>query len=168
MFHPGPKPIIPTIIKARVPAWVLVATLTAQFVFNVVNDSNEPKCRLEIEHPHYSTFLAKERSINAIKLNMKSVCTVPQLETILTAKIIVYESGRSIQIYESQPTKRLAMKSDPTRAHFLEFWVSCRHGEIRLYRGVANGYVNLKNRTTVPVSGTSNKFTTVKCGSSAK
>ena len=44
MFQPIPKTLIPTLIKARVPVWLLVGALAAQYAINkgVISDPAAP------------------------------------------------------------------------------------------------------------------------------
>lgn len=42
MFQPIPKPLIPAVIKARVPVWLLVVALATQYAINSTNKQVNP------------------------------------------------------------------------------------------------------------------------------
>jgi hypothetical protein len=125
MFLPRPVPILPTLIKARVPVWVLAAAIVAQAAINTIRKPDEPACTLKLERLHHSTHVSERTGKDAVKLNITSECTSEQLNTQLTAEIFSLRNGREISIYSSDPTLEVADKKDPRKAIFLNFWVQC-------------------------------------------
>ncbi len=47
----------------------------------------KPECRLEVDDAHISTTLSKHRKINAVKVNVKSICNVSQSQVLITLEI---------------------------------------------------------------------------------
>jgi len=56
MFQPNPKPLIPKLIKARVPVWLLVGALAVQYAVNNVAEQKDPNCRINVQRVHQSTY----------------------------------------------------------------------------------------------------------------
>ena len=86
MFQPIPKPLIPAIIKARVPVWLLVGALAAQYAINSINKPSEPNCRINVQRVHQSTYSLEFQKLSEAKLKISTLCDVPQAYTSLTAK----------------------------------------------------------------------------------
>lgn len=86
MFHPIPKPLIPTIIKARVSVWLLVGVLAAQFVINSTTQQIEPNCRINVQRVHQSTYSIEFQNLSEAKIKISTLCDVPQAYTSLTVK----------------------------------------------------------------------------------
>lgn len=145
------------------PPWVLAVVIAAQFAFAQVGSSPEPSCSLKFERIHYSTSVKRDRGVDAVKLNIKSICTIPQRHTDLTARMYLLKDGESRQIYESLLTRVTANPHRPKEAEFLEFWFPCKKGDVLQIRGTADGVTKLANSKTVPVSDFSGKFSPVLC-----
>jgi len=62
MFQPNPKPLIPKLIKARVPVWLLVGALAVQYAVNNVAEQ-----KTLIAESTYKEFISQ-----LIHLNIKS------------------------------------------------------------------------------------------------
>ena len=86
MFQPIPKPLIPAVIKARVPVWLLVVALAAQFAINSTNKPIEPNCRMNVQRVHQSTYSFEFQKLCEAKLKISTLCDVPQAYTSLSAK----------------------------------------------------------------------------------
>lgn len=84
MFQPIAKPIISTIIKTRVPVWLLVGALAAQFVINSANQQIEPNCRINVQRVHQSTYSLEFQNLSEAKIKISTLCDVPQAYTSLT------------------------------------------------------------------------------------
>lgn len=168
MFQPKPVPILPKLVKARVPVWVLAAALVAQAAIVAIGKPDEPSCFLKLQRLHHSTSVNETRGINAIKLNATSECTKEQLETRLTVRIYSLIRGKETIIFESDPTLQIADKKDRTKAYFLDFWVECKKGSTLSYRASAEGSVLLQSRNNVRISEDTGKYLAVKCESKAK
>lgn len=168
MFLPRPAPILPKLIKARVPVWVLAAVIIAQAAINTVGKPDEPMCSLKLERLHHSTSVNEKTGKDAIKLNITSECTSEQLKTQLTVEIFTLRNGREVSIYTSDPAIQIADKKNRKKAIFLDFWVECIPGRTELYRGIANGIATLQDGRNIPVSGNTGNYLAVKCQSKAK
>lgn len=168
MFLPRPAPILPKLIKARVPVWVLAAVIIAQAAINTVGKPDEPMCSLKLERLHHSTSVNEKTGKDAIKLNITTECTSEQLKTQLTVEILTLRNGREVSIYTSDPAIQIADKKNRKKAIFLDFWVECIPGRTELYRGIANGIATLQDGRNIPVSGNTGNYLAVKCQSKAK
>ncbi len=168
MFQPNPKPLIPLIIKARVPGWLLVAAIVAQYAITAAKRPEEPSCLLNLERVHHSTSVNERVGKDAVKLNITSECTQEQIQTQLSTKIFSLRNGKEVTIYHSDPTVQFADKRDGRKAYFLDFWVECKRGSVEMYRGSAEGIALLKNNWQLQVSGNTGNYLAVKCESKAK
>mgnify|MGYP000069396680 CR=1 FL=1 len=165
MFQPKPTQILTTLIKARVPVWVLAGAIIAQAAIAAIDKPTEPVCFLKLERLHHSTSVYKKTGKDAIKLNVTSECTDVQRYTQLTAEIYSLRNGSDVNIYSSEPTLQIADKKNHREAYFLNFWVGCSKGTTEMYRGSASGSATLQDGRVIPVSGNTGKYLTVKCES---
>ena len=168
MFQPKPTQILTTLIKARIPVWVLAGALVAQAAIAAIGKPDEPICSLKLERLHHSTSISEKAGKDANKLNITSECTSEQRNTLLTSQIYSLRKGSEVLVYSSQPTLQIADKKDRRKAFFLDFWVECKKGTTELYRGSAQGSAILQDGRNVDVSGNTGKFLAVTCLSKAK
>jgi hypothetical protein len=116
-----------------------------------------------VERPHHSTYLKEFKKIDAIKLNISSFCTVPQLYTQITSRIQKIENNREVTAHAFGVT-RVSSDSKTTYAvQFRNLFVNCRFGRSVQYLGIAEGYVLLRNGQKYPVSGSSSIFVAAPC-----
>lgn len=165
---PKPDTIISTIVKSRVPGWVLVAAVVAQFEINQATQPQEPTCELTYEHPHYSTSLQESLSEDAIKFNITSKCTENQTHTELMVTISTVSKGGQEIKFKSNLVQQDASKKDRTEAHFLEFWVPCKRGKFMNYVSNAHGNVLLQSGKRISVSNSIDKPLAILCDPKAK
>lgn len=85
MFQPILKPLVPAVIKARVPIWLLVVALATQYAINSTNKPSEPNCRINVQRVHQSTYSLEFQKLSEAKLKISTLCDVPQAYTSLTA-----------------------------------------------------------------------------------
>lgn len=168
MFQPKPVPILPKLVKARVPVWVLAAALVAQAAIVAIGKPDDPSCALKFQQIHYSTSVKRNKNIDSVKLNITSKCTGPQKSTRLKARIFAKKNGTIVPIYESAVTVQRADPNNLNEAEFLDFWVECKKNSKVEYQGDASGEVLLSNGTTAPVSGSTVEFSPVLCNFKAK
>ena len=165
---PEPDKIISTIVKSRVPGWVLVAAVVAQFAINQATQPHEPSCELKYEHPHYSTSLQESIGEDAIKFNITSKCTENQTHTQLMVTISTVSKGRQKIQFTSNLVQQDASKKDRTEAHFLEFWVPCKREKFMNYISSASGNVLLQSGKRVSVSKSIDSPLAILCKPRAK
>jgi hypothetical protein len=165
---PKPDRIISTIVKSRVPGWVLVAAVVAQFAINQATQPDEPSCELKYEHPHYSTSLQESIGEDAIKFNITSKCTENQIHTELMITISTVSKGGQEIKFKSNLVQQDASKKDRTQAHFLEFWVPCKRGKFMSYVSHADGNVLLQTGKRMPVFNSIDKPLAILCEPKAK
>lgn len=99
-----PKPVISILSKPMTPPWVLAVVIVSQIVFTQIGKESSPVCILKFERLHYSTSVKRNLGLDAIKMNIKSICTVPQRRTELTATIEVLAKGNPKNYFTSRLT----------------------------------------------------------------
>jgi len=152
----------------KIPSIAVIGLMVAEFVIlNIVN-APEPHCTLNVEKPHYSTFLKETRNIDAIKLNITSECNVPQDYTEVESSIRKLENGRQVVVYTSGLERREPLKNNPEVAEFRDLFALCRLGKSVSYAGSASGIVYLKGGRTIPVKDNSGIFRVVNCAIGAQ
>jgi hypothetical protein len=155
-----PKPIL---LMPKVPSLLVVGLLAAQFLILQVTHSPEPNCTLNIERPHYSTSLNEDQNINAIKLNIMSICNVPQKYTQLSADIQMIQNNREITAYSFENRRRNSTIKTPNVVTFKDLFAPCKKGLSTSYRGIAQGYVYLESGKKLTVKGDSGNFVATGC-----
>lgn len=163
-----PKPLIPIFTKPMTPPWVLALVIVSQFAFSQTGNDSKPTCYLKFERLHYSTSVKRSLGLDAIKLNVKSICTAPQQSTQLTASMQILVNGQPSNFYTSSLTTTKSGIKDPNEAEFLDFWEPCEKGQSLIIKAGAHGVVLLKNGAEVPISDYTGKFSTVLCDFPAK
>lgn len=163
-----PKPLIPIFTKPMTPPWVLALVIASQLAFSHIGSDSKPTCHLKFERVHYSTSVKRSLGLDAIKLNVKSVCTTPQRYTQLTASMQVLKNGQLSNFYTSALTTTKSDSRNPNEAEFLDFWERCEKGQSLKIAVGAHGVVFLKNGQEVPISDYTGKFSTVLCDFPAK
>ena len=139
----------------------MIGLLAAQFLFFGGEGGPEPECILAVEHPHLSTSLKETLGISVIKLNITSICNVPQIHTRIASKILKAENSQE-SVAHVFPIVASTSKL-PQTAFFKNIFIQCFPGVKASYRGFATGTVKLKNGKEVSVSGSSEKFVAVNC-----
>lgn len=169
MFQPIPKPLIPTIIKARVPVWLLVGALAAQFVINAANKQIDPNCSINVQRVHQSTYSLEFQKLSEAKLKISTVCDVPQAYTSLTAKIEEVLPNRGNNVVKIFP--KIVARPKPGRENYVlieNLTVPCNGKGQAEYLGQAFGQVHLKDNRTVNISGDSDIPMLLNCRISAR
>jgi len=151
------------LLAPKIPSLAVVGLLAAQFFILQSFEGTEPKCTLNVERPHYSTSLFENQNIDAIKLNISSICNVSQKYTQLSASIQKIQNNREITAYSFVNQRRSPTTKSPNVASFRELFGPCRKGISAAYRGTAKGYVYLENGKKLAVEGNSGKFVAAGC-----
>ncbi len=150
------------------PPWVLALVLATQLTINYVGSGSNPSCTLNVQRPHHSTYLVEHKNADAIKVNVKSKCTVPQISTTISAEIYELRGNQSIKVFSVKNQTAFADKRDPTESIFQNFSFVCQTGRTGLYLGSASGSVLLTNGKTIQVSGNSGNYHPEICENTAK
>jgi hypothetical protein len=158
----------PNLILPKIPSLLVAGLLAAQYLFLGSGNSPEPKCSLNIERPHYSSYLNEYKKIDAIKLNITATCNAPQKYTELVASIQKIENSRQAMAYKFERTRRFSTVDSSHIVIFENLFATCLKGVDVPYSGEAKGYVYLQNGQKYPVEGTSRKFMVVSCQIVAK
>jgi len=169
MFQPIPKPLIPAIIKARVPVWLLVGALVAQYAINTINKPSDPNCRINVQRVHQSTYSLEFQKLSEVKLKISTLCDVPQAYTSLTAKIeeVLPNHGKKV----AKVISNIIARPRPDSENYVlieNLTVPCNGKGKAEYLGQAQGQVHLKDGRIIDVSGTSDKSNPLNCRISAK
>jgi hypothetical protein len=151
------------LLVPKIPSIAVVGLLAAQFLILQSIGGTEPKCTLNVERPHYSTSLSENQNIDAIKLNITSICNVSQKYTQLSASIQKIKNNREITAYSFVNERRSSTTKSPNVASFKELFGPCQKGVSAAYRGTAQGYVYLENGKKLAVKGDSGKFVAAGC-----
>lgn len=168
MFQPKPINLIPKLIQAKVPVWLVAAIVAVDIVVVQVGKPNEPACELEYQTPHHSTSIQENDQRDAIKFNITSSCTENQTRTELKVTISSVSGGVQKLILNSPLVSQAASKKDRRKAHFLEFWVLCMRGQVTNYLSNSQGDVLLQSGKRIPVSKSIEKPVAVRCEPKAK
>ena len=147
----------------KVPSLFVVGLLAAQFLIFQVARSPEPNCTLTMERPHYSTSLNEGQNIDAIKLNITSICNVPQKYTQLSADIQKIQNNREITAYSFENKRKNSTIKTPNVVTFKDLFAPCKKGTSTSYRGIAQGYVYLESGKKLSIKGDSGKFVAAGC-----
>ena len=151
------------LLVPKIPSIAVVGLLAAQFLILQSIGGTEPKCTLNVERPHYSTSLSENQNIDAIKLNITSICNVSQKYTQLSASIQKIQNNREITAYLFVNERRSSTTKSPNVASFKELFGPCQKGVSAAYRGTAQGYVYLENGKKLAVKGDSGKYVAAGC-----
>ena len=144
MFQPIPKPLIPAVIKARVPVWLLVVALATQYAINGANRPSDPNCRMNVQR-------------------------VPQAYTSLSVKFEEVLPNRGNKV--AKVVSNIIARPRLNRENYVlieNLTVPCNGKGKAEYLGQANGQVHLKDGRIVDISGASDKSNTLNCRISAK
>jgi len=169
MFQPIPKPLIPAIIKARVPVWLLVGALVAQYAINTINKPSDPNCRINVQRVHQSTYSLEFQKLSEAKLKISTLCDVPQAYTSLTAKFEEVLPNRAKKV--AKVISNIIARPQPDRENYVlieNLTVPCNGKGKAEYLGQAHGQVHLKDGRIINVSGNSDKSNPLNCRISAK
>lgn len=169
MFQPIPKPLIPAIIKARVPVWLLVGALVAQYAINTINKPSDPNCRINVQRVHQSTYSLEFQKLSEAKLKISTLCDVPQAYTSLTAKFEEVLPNRGKKV--AKVISNIIARPRPDTENYVlieNLTVPCNGKGKAEYLGQAHGQVHLKDGRIINVSGNSDKSNPLNCRISAK
>ena len=169
MFQPNPKTLIPLIIKARAPGWVLVAAIVAQYAITAAGAPSTPECTMNVQQVHLSRYSQRLLQLSEVKFKVSTLCNSPQKKTSINA---YFEE-------ESPDGSRTAVKTiknivatpdleTPNYVLIKNITVPCNGSGRAKYSGRAVGRVYLKDGRIEKVSGDSKDFNLVDCRISAK
>jgi len=161
-----PKPPKPFLTIPKVPGWLFIAALVAQYAILNSSGTNNPSCTLTVQWPHYSKSLAKSQ-INAIKLNATSKCTEAQEFTQIDTVIRMKVNG-VISNIRFDSVKALRNPLDPKSANFRSLWEKCTLGLAAEYHGEASGIVQLQSGVRIKVADISGNYLPDNCRIRAK
>lgn len=157
----------PNLLGPKVPGVIVIGLMVAQYILFGSGSNPEPKCTLNVERPHYSTYLNEYKNLDAVKLNIRSTCNYPQEYTELNSQIETIINHEQLTIYKFG-LNRAVPHENPNVVVFSNLFTRCQKAKSAIYSGTAFGKVRLKNGVLLDVSGKSDKFTRVYCQIIAK
>ena len=169
MFQPIPKPLIPKLIKARVPVWLLVGVLAVQYAVNTTTEQSHPNCRIYVQRVHQSTYSLEYQNLSEAKVKISTLCDVPQAYTSLTVefeRVIPNKKNAVVKV-----VRNFIARPKPDQDNYVlieNLTVPCNGKGYAEYTGKAYGQVHLKGGGVENVSGQSDKPNHIKCLISAK
>lgn len=166
---PKPGEILPTIVKARVPGWVLVAAVVAQFAINQATQPHEPSCKIDVQRVHQSTHSREFQNVSEAKVKISTDCTAPQKLTKLDVSIVEELPDGSFRVVKRfiDATQRPEL-NNPKYTLFENLTVPCNGKGNAMYAGRAEGFVEFPNGSTFPVESKLKKPFPVPCRISAR
>ncbi len=164
---PKPTNLIPKLVKAKVPVWLVAAIVAADVVAVQLAQPKEPICTLKVDYPHHSTSVKKYSGVDAIKVNIVSKCDVDQSYTLVDATILEKVGGKILN-HDFLQVRANADSDQRTKAFFKNLWKTCKFGSQVEYAGKARGEVHLVGGKVVSVSDDSGKYFPQKCQITAK
>lgn len=169
MFQPNPKPLIPLIIKARVPGWLLVAAIVAQYAITTAGEPSAPECTMKVQQVHVSRYSQRLFQLSEVKFKVSTRCNSPQKETAIDA-YFEEESQDQTRTIVSTIKNIVATPDleDPNYVLIKNITVPCNGVGQANYSGRAVGRVYLLDGRVENVSGDSKDFKSVDCRISAK
>ena len=169
MFQPIPKPLIPKLIKARVPVWLLVGALAVQYAANIVSEQDDPNCRINVQRVHQSTYSLEFQKLSEAKLKISTLCDVPQAYTSLTAEFVEVNPNKKNLVVKI--VRNIIARPNPNQENYVlieNLTVPCNDKGYAEYAGIAYGQVHIKGGGIENISGQSDKPNLIKCLISAK
>ena len=122
----------------------------------------KPKCRIEIDTVHLSTYL-KNKGIGAAKVNARSICNVTQLDVALTVQI--FKVGFILDHLVSATSTN---PSNPNSSGFTikneGTYVLCASRKRTSYYGIAFSKATIGGQRVGAPPARSLKITTLPCG----
>jgi hypothetical protein len=169
MFQPNPKPLIPLIIKARVPGWLLVAALVSQYAIMAAEGPSSPECTINVQSVHLSRYSQRLLQLSEAKFKVSTRCKSPQKETSIDAYFEEKNPDKTIRVVGT--IKNIVATPDletPNYVLIKNITVPCNGTGQAEYSGGAVGRVYLKDGRVEKVSGDSKDFNLIDCRISAK
>jgi hypothetical protein len=169
MFQPNPKPLIPLIIKARVPGWLLVAAIAVQYAITATGGPPTPECTMNVQQVHVSRYSQRLLQKSEAKFKVSTLCKSPQKETSIDAYFEEESRDRTRTVIST--IRNIVATPDletPNYVLIKNITVPCNGTGQANYSGRAVGRVYLKDGRVEEVSGNSKDFNLVDCRISAK
>lgn len=169
MFDRNPKPLIPKIIRARVPVWLLVGALVVQYAINITSEKKDPDCTIKVQRVHQSTYSLEYQRLSEAKIKISTLCDVAQEHTSLTVTFEEVLPNRRNKVVKI--VRNIIARPNPEMENYVlieNLTVPCKEKGQGEYYGRASGQVLLKDSRTVAVNGNSDKPNLLKCRISAR
>lgn len=169
MFQPKPAPILLTLIKARVPVWVLAAAVVAQAAITVIGKPSDPACKINVQRVHSSTHSSEFKKLSEVKLKVSTECAIAQSQTVVRAEIEEIIATNKNKIVKTFPIRIGRPRAEsPCYVLIANLTAPCNDPGNAKYLGRADAEVHLVDGRVIKVSGVSKKPNIVGCRISAE
>ncbi len=169
MLQPKPVPILPKLVKAKVPVWVLAAALAAQAAINIIGKSSDPECKINVQRVHSSTHSSEFKKLSEVKLKVSTECAVAQSQTVVRAEIEEIIATNKDKIVKTFPIVIGRPRAEsPGYVLIANLTAACNDPGNAKYLGRADAEVHLVDGRVIKVSGVSKKPNIVGCRISAE
>jgi hypothetical protein len=156
------------IFKIKVPGVLALALMAGQLVLTNLPGKQEPKCVINVERPHTSTYMKERKSIDSLKLNIVTRCDSAQKYTILNADIQAIKDGSQVTAHKFLSELRTPTRQNLNEVRFLNLQKDCFSRIPTLYLGRAQDEIHLQNGKIIKVAGDSKYFFSQDCEIDAK
>ncbi|MEY3904324.1 MAG: hypothetical protein RIT08_240 [Actinomycetota bacterium] len=161
-FQPRPKKPAKKKLKLRLKI-AIGGLVLSPLAWLGLNGKVEPYCTLNVERVHYSTYLKEYRDIDAIKLNIKSTCNVPQAYTKISPSILEGNTNMHVVAHKFETQISKPVNTNQNTAKFEDIFIECKLGAKANYLGHASGKIRLTSGKDFPVTGDSEMYNFVNC-----
>jgi hypothetical protein len=169
MFLPRPAPILPKLIKARVPVWVLAAAIVAQATINAIGKPTDPECKINVQRVHASTHSSEFKKLSEVKLKISTECVIAQSQTVVRARIEEVIANNEEKVVKTFPIVIGRPRAESPDFVLIEnLTAPCNGLGTAEYLGRADAEVYLVDGRVIKVSGASKKSNVVGCRISAE
>ena len=129
---------------------------------------DEPICRLIVDLPHISTYLAETKGRQAIKTNLRTECLQQQQSAKVWLELLI-SNPRNDQSVETYKPKSLRSEFSPYVIKFRNFYTSCRPSkESKIFFAKAKARITLKTGQIVELLTISKKSRPLRCSPTTK
>jgi hypothetical protein len=169
MFQPKPVPKLPTLIKARVPVWVLAAAIVAQAAITVIGKPSDPACKINVQRVHSSTYSSEIKKLSEVKVKVSTECVIAQSHTVFRAEIEEITANNKEKIVKIFPIVIGRPRAESPDFVLIEnLTAPCNDPGKAEYRGRVDAEVHLVDGRVIKISGASKKSNIVGCRISAE
>ena len=151
--------------KRGIPISLILFLLTTnQAIASTQNPKPEkPLCRLEIQNAHLSTTLQRHLDIQAVKINVSSICDVKQAHVLITLEI--HKKGEfGDHVYGPFINDQSPIKNSGAVVTLQDKYVACKNSKLTKWFGVAYSKAFINGKWQYAGRTESQKIELLPCG----